>query len=241
MFARNKIAPVLLLLAAVVTLAACAPRQELPTPTLEPTATNVPASPTPESATATTEPTITPIPTLSLGTDTAAQPGQAGTPASPAAAQPTLPAAGNLTPAANAPLPLTPAVPATGGSATAGDKYQYVSQSVPDKWQMRPGNVFQMKWVVKNVGTNAWSTEYTLKHFTGPTMGLQNVIAFPKTVKPGEQFEIAVNMTAPDQPGDYNTWWKLANPQGQNFGDVNLEFTITSAPNNTRPTTAPAS
>jgi hypothetical protein len=30
--------------------------------------------------------------------------------------------------------------------------------------------------------------------------------------------------------GDYTTWWKLTNPQFQNFGDVDFSFTVTNTP-----------
>jgi hypothetical protein len=55
-------------------------------------------------------------------------------------------------------------------------------------------------------------------------------------VAPGGQVTISVTFTTPTIPGDYNTWWKLTNLQGQHFGDVDFSFTVTTTPHQATPT-----
>ncbi len=139
--------------------------------------------------------------------------------------QPSTPvAAGSGTPPVAATAP-----PKSSGSGPA-DKYQYVTQNVPDKTQVRPGVEITMTWAVKNIGAAAWTTDYTLRYFTGPANSAPNIVKFPKTVPPGSVANLTVQIVAPSNPGDYDSWWKLTNAQGQNFGDVDLAFTVTNTP-----------
>lgn len=201
----RKIVGILPILSLALALAACGPKVT-PTPTAEPT-----QEPT---ATATLPPTETSAPT---------QAPEATTPADATAA----PDAGvslTLTPAAGVTLPAPPA-----GGSGAADVYQYVSQNVPDGIEVRPGASLNISWVVKNAGETTWTTGYALRYFSGP-QGASDSYPFTKSVAPGQTLTLTLTLTAPQELGDYNTWWKLTNEQQQNFGDVNLQFTVTNTP-----------
>lgn len=160
----------------------------------------VPQSPTDTStaASATPPPTETPVPTPISPTPTA-------TASAPTAAA-TLPAVG------------------PGGKAT-GDEYQYVGQDLPDNYEVSPGREITITWTVKNTGTNGWSSTYSLRYFTG-VKASKDVYPFTKTTPPGKTTTLSVTIVAPLIPGAYDTWWKLVNPQGQNFGDVDFVFIV---------------
>ena len=113
-------------------------------------------------------------------------------------------------------------------SSTA-DKYAYVSQNYADGYQIRPGRAITITWAVKNVGTTGWSTDYTYRHFGG-VGAAKEIYNFTKTVPADAVTNISVTFTTPTTPGNYSTWWKLTNAQGENFGDVDFSFVVTNNP-----------
>ncbi len=90
--------------------------------------------------------------------------------------------------------------------------------TVPDGTPMAPGQAFTKTWKVQNVGTCTWTPTFKLA-FGGigvPMSGQTTPIG--KTVKPGEQVEISVNLVAPNTSGDVQSYWKLQDDTGVFFG-----------------------
>jgi hypothetical protein len=190
----------------VLILSACGS----PTPLATPTLTEVPAL----AATQTPRPSPTPFPsrtpTLTAPEGTAeATPGVAQT----AGAAPTQLAATNP--------------PAAGG--TAQDEYKYLGQSIPDRSQFLPNRVVTITWTVKNSGTNGWTKDYVLRYFSGPKPA-KEAYNFTKDVPVNDTINFTVTFTTPADPGDYDIWFKLTNNAGQNFGDLDLVFTVSNSP-----------
>ncbi|HVN53838.1 MAG TPA: NBR1-Ig-like domain-containing protein [Anaerolineaceae bacterium] len=124
----------------------------------------------------------------------------------------------------------TPIVITTPGAASSvADKYQYIGQNLADRIQVRPGTPLTIVWTVKNAGTTGWTTQYTLRYFSG-VKAEKDSYNFAKAVPAGGTTTLTVSIIAPTAPGDYSTWWKLTNPQLQNFGDVDFYFTVTNTP-----------
>ncbi len=204
----------LTILGLLALLTACGPKAT-PTPTEAPT----------QEAPPTFEPTFTPLATLPP------------LDVPPTSAVPTLTAPPDaLTPTAA----FTLSAPPSGSTGSAADKYKYVSQSLPDGTQVLPGTKFSISWVVTNAGDTTWTTSYVLRFFSGPTPGATTDYNFTKQVAPGQSATLTAKIVAPQDLGDYNSWWKLTNDQGQNFGDVNFLFTVTNSPGSAR-TPTPAS
>jgi hypothetical protein len=237
-----------ILLAFILVITACSP-QNNNNPTQSPTqaATDAQGVPTHESHLI----ELSPFPsnTPEANETAEATSATAGTPdATLAAGQPT--SAPNSVPTiqANTPvvattgtLAVAATIPASSSGSGPADKYQYVTQNVADKVQVRPGVEITITWAVKNVGTVAWTTDYTLRYFTGPANSAPNVVKFPKTVPPNSVANITAVIVAPKNTGDYDSWWKLTNAQGQNFGDVDLAFTVTNTPKNGASAATPSS
>lgn len=204
---------------ALLTLSACSSKQVSPTPT-----------PTVEM-TSTLAPSDTPVPTeLPAPSDTPALAATlvlTGTAGSPPA----------LTPQALTPPPAGATQPATNPGASAPDKAQFVTQNFRDGYRFKPGTAVTIIWTVKNIGTTGWSTSYSLRYFAG-VKSEKSSYAFPKTVQPGGQVDLSVNLVVPSALGTYTTWWKLTNGLGQNFSDVDFTFqsSNTAGPPVTTPT-----
>jgi hypothetical protein len=132
----------------------------------------------------------------------------------------------------------TPAFTATATTALVADKAEFVSQSVADNTKFSPGATFSLTWRMKNVGTTTWTTAYLLRLYAGPALGAPASVNFPREVKPGEEVELTLNMTAPSSGGQYQSSWVLTNAEGANFFPVYIIIEVTGAA--ATATTAPA-
>ena len=85
-----------------------------------------------------------------------------------------------------------------------------VGQTPPDGTVFRPRKNFTVIWTIKNTGTAAWR-KHTIDYryvggdkFHDKARYNMNVI-----VDPGETVEMAVEMHAPKEPGNYETTWAV--------------------------------
>jgi hypothetical protein len=116
---------------------------------------------------------------------------------------------------------LVPAASASGAvaAATVCDWAQFVSDvTVPDGTNFAPGTAFRKTWRLRNIGTCAWTTSYTLVFDSGDPMGAPASVAMPNTVSPGQTVDLSVDMTAPSAAGHYFSYWRLKNASGVIFG-----------------------
>ena len=90
--------------------------------------------------------------------------------------------------------------------------------TVPDGTVFSPGASFVKTWLLKNVGTCTWTTEYEIFFESGEHMGGPADLNLTKNVLPGESVQISVSLTAPATPGTYRGNWKFHNAIGDVFG-----------------------
>jgi len=90
--------------------------------------------------------------------------------------------------------------------------------TVPDGTQMTPGQDFVKTWKIRNIGSCTWGTGYSAIFAYGEKM---SGVAEPMTgaVAPGEEVEISVRFKAPDNAGEYSTYWRMANASSVPFGE----------------------
>lgn len=88
--------------------------------------------------------------------------------------------------------------------------------TVPDGTVFSPGTSFTKIWRVKNTGSCTWTRDYEVIHVRGDDLSGEDT-NFPSSVQPGETVDLYVDMVAPNDEGDYISYWKLAN-QSQTFG-----------------------
>ncbi len=112
-------------------------------------------------------------------------------------------------------IPKPPDMPIPCNQAAAGHP---VDVTVSDGTHMKPGEVFSKTWRLENFGTCIWTTDYAVVWFSGVNMGVTDVKPFTGPVQPGQIVDITVDMVSPDQPGTYQSNWKLRNAEGALFG-----------------------
>lgn len=109
-----------------------------------------------------------------------------------------------------------PSVPQTGKKSNAA----FVADvTIPDDTRLTVGQKFAKTWRVRNTGETPWGPGFSLINVGGSQMGSGGKAPLP-TAKPGETVDITVQMTAPAPPNVYYGDWRLADAQGNQFGDV---------------------
>ncbi len=89
--------------------------------------------------------------------------------------------------------------------------------TIPDGTVFRQGDDFVKTWQIKNAGTCTWGPSYALIFAGGAIMNGPQSVPLP-SVRPGELFNISVNLTAPANGGTYLGDWEFQRPDGTRFG-----------------------
>ena len=99
------------------------------------------------------------------------------------------------------------------------DSAAFVSDvTYPDGSNVPLGGAFTKIWRLQNTGTCTWTTSYALVYVTGERFSAPAAVAMPTSVGPGQTVDLAVNLTAPNQNGQYRGFWKLRNSSNVLFG-----------------------
>ena len=126
---------------------------------------------------------------------------------------------GTDTPFPTAPLPtrdastLVPTVTPT----RCIDSYYFIDDlTIPDGTVLARGAPFTKKWELRNNSSCNWTENYKLRFISGEDFGSPAAVTLPNA-RVGENAVIALELTAPEEPGMYEGNWKL-------FADNNLSF-----------------
>ena len=120
----------------------------------------------------------------------------------------------------------SPVVPTETPAPTAVpcNQLQFVSHvSVHDGTIYVTGTKFMKIWRVKNVGTCAWTQDYDLVFYDGHRMGGSFEVSLPAYILPGQVVDLAVELTAPVEPGNYLGYWTLRDEDGVVFDQDEVE------------------
>ena len=90
--------------------------------------------------------------------------------------------------------------------------------SVQDGTEMSPGQGFEKTWRIKNTGSCIWDVGYELVFGYGEEMGGQ-ARNLNSIINPEETMEVTVVFTAPLTTGSYQSYWRMRNAAGANFGE----------------------
>jgi hypothetical protein len=90
--------------------------------------------------------------------------------------------------------------------------------TIPDNTLMSPGQKFTKIWRVRNSGTCTWTAGFKFA-FTGGDRMDGALLVLSEPVEPGEDANLAVDMTAPGKLGEARGYWRLSGTDGVFFGD----------------------
>ena len=109
----------------------------------------------------------------------------------------------------------------------------------PDGSVVAPGSTFRKTWLMKNGGTCVWDQNYVLSFFYGDDLGFDGqVMMWPAGtdpvsyngskyevnrvknfyIQPGDYVYVSVDLVAPTTPGEYESYFKLRDNLGYEFG-----------------------
>ena len=91
--------------------------------------------------------------------------------------------------------------------------------TIEDGTEIPAGEPFEKIWRLKNAGSCTWTSGYSLVFENGDQMSAPDSQQLTTgTVAPGQEIDVAVDLIAPDDPGEYRGNFKLRNPGGTIFG-----------------------
>ena len=100
------------------------------------------------------------------------------------------------------------------------DGAEYIpSTAFTDETVLTPGASFLKTWRMHNTGTSTWGAGYQLAFISGDQMGAPNGVDLPRSIAPGEEVDIGMNLTAPTTPGSYEGRFRMRDAQGVYFGE----------------------
>lgn len=90
--------------------------------------------------------------------------------------------------------------------------------TIPDDFEVAPGEVLTKTWRLINSGSCPWTTGYGLVFLGGDKLNTREVIPITTEVAPGETVDLSARLTIPLKPGIYRGEWMLRDADGRSFG-----------------------
>ena len=110
-------------------------------------------------------------------------------------------------------------IPVPTRSATCSNQMTYVKDDTYyDGSVVEAGTKFLKEWEVVNNGDCNWDDRYRLFFISGNQMSAPDFVSIPH-IPVGSKGKIAVELTAPEEPGDYRSEWKLFDSNNRFFGE----------------------
>jgi hypothetical protein len=148
------------------------------------------------------------------GDQPAQQDGQAQSPGQPSNTP--VPPTSTPIPPTNTPVPTHTNTPIPCDHIDFGDP---IDVTIPDGTDMNPGEAFTKVWRLKNGGSCTWTSDYDLVFVSGDNMSSPaEVQVTGGSVPPGAEYDVSVNLVAPNSGGVYRGYFKLRNASGVLFG-----------------------
>ncbi len=112
----------------------------------------------------------------------------------------------------------TPVVPDTAATDMRHSSAFVSDVNIPDGSVMEPERPFRKTWRVRNDGSSSWAgVKLVFIHGQNPGGPLESVLP---EVKPGDDCDISLDLTAPASPGPVMGYWRMVDPRGRPFGDT---------------------
>lgn len=73
--------------------------------------------------------------------------------------------------------------------------------------EINAGSNFEIKWIVRNTGTKAWTAGVDIKYGSGPQMTTAERVEIPVALNPDEVYKFILTGKAPNKAGTYTMSW----------------------------------
>ena len=97
---------------------------------------------------------------------------------------------------------------------------QFISDvTIPDDTEITANTAFTKTWRLKNIGSCTWTSGYQLIFDHGDRMNAPDSVALTgASISPGSTIDTSVKLTAPNDEGTYQGFFKIRSPEGIVFG-----------------------
>jgi hypothetical protein len=118
----------------------------------------------------------------------------------------------------------------------------YVSDvTVTDGTILAPDESFTKTWKFQNTGTCAWNEDYQISFVSGNDMD-GDTTDIDQDVETGDTGDISISLVAPSREGSYTGYWRLADGDGNLFGQsVYILIVVSEDASTLTPTTTSTS
>lgn len=99
------------------------------------------------------------------------------------------------------------------------DDLTYDDKDLSDLPELDPGEAFSKGWRIRNTGTCDWSSDYYADFVRGDRLKGE-AKDIDGDVKPGQTYDLYVDLVAPQDPGEYVGFWQLHNAYDVPFGET---------------------
>lgn len=111
------------------------------------------------------------------------------------------------------PIPVSSGGGGGGGGGGSVSKAAYscdiIHQRPFDNSEIIHGGDFDIKWTILNNGTKTWDPGVDVKYFSGPQMSDVTRVEIPVKMEPGDQYDIVLDATAPEEKGFQVMTWAV--------------------------------
>lgn len=77
-----------------------------------------------------------------------------------------------------------------------------------DETVFKPGDPFDIKWIITNTGTKTWPAGTGLNYMSGPHLTTRGGVELPE-MESGDTFSFSADANAPMEKGSYVMTWKV--------------------------------
>jgi len=117
-------------------------------------------------------------------------------------------------------LPSDTPVPSATATSSPCNQIAFIKDfTITDGTKMVPGENFIKTWRLKNIGTCIWTSGYSLVFDSGDSMGAPLTTQLTTgTVAQDDEYDVSIELIAPDSSGTYRGNFKLRSTDGIIFG-----------------------
>jgi hypothetical protein len=102
------------------------------------------------------------------------------------------------------------------------DSMAFVEELSEGGSELSPGETFARVFRVRNTGTCDWGEGYVFDYGGGNVEAARMAgepTPITEVVPAGDVYELELNLTAPEESGDYQAFWYMLDPRGVSFGE----------------------
>jgi hypothetical protein len=91
---------------------------------------------------------------------------------------------------------------------------ELVSETIPDYTTIQAGTVFYKNWTIRNTGVCEWTPDFRWVHVEGEDFKGWTDVTLERTVLPGEEVTVKMELKAPVIPGTYKGTYQILSETG---------------------------